>query len=275
MNKQREILYGFRKEVLLSEAPKEILLDIVFDEIEKQVNYAENSENNNDKTTGFNKDALLHWLNMTFPLAFIESDLTENGEFLSGEKLVKKVYSKVENAYNAKEAVEDLDSLRHLERYMILDAVDRLWQEHLYAMDGLRSGIMLRSYAQKDPLVEYKHEAFEMFSAMMNDMNQEILNNMFRSATRIEAFEQLFANLPQELIHKEIEQFENENSGYSQIAAHHMQQQQQQQMMAAEGLGYDDEMAHIETYHRDDSKVGRNDPCPCGSGRKYKKCCGK
>ena len=269
MNKQREIIYGFRKEVLMSETPKETLLDIVYEEIEKKVNFAANAEN---KEAEFNKEGLLHWLNTTFPLAFIQSDLKNGETFLAGEELIKKIYSKIEDAYTAKEAVEDEESLRNLERYIILDPVDRLWQEHLYAMDGLRSGIMLRSYAQKDPLVEYKHEAYEMFSRMMNDLNQEILNNMFRSATRIEAFEQIFANLPQELIHKEIEQFGNENTGYSQLAAQHMQRQQQEgHEMPPE---YAD-MMKVETYHRDDSKIGRNDLCPCGSGKKYKKCCGK
>jgi preprotein translocase subunit SecA len=266
MNKQREILYGFRKEVLLSEEPKEILLDIVHEEISKNVDLAGNAT---EKKSEFNIDTFLSWLNTTFPLAFIENDLKENGNILAGEELIKKAYSKVEAAYNAKEAVEDEKSLRNLERYIVLDAVDRLWQEHLYAMDGLRSGIMLRSYAQKDPLVEYKHEAFDMFSSMMNDLNQEILNNMFRSATRVEAFEQIFANLPQELIHKEIEQFGQEQSGYSQVAAHHMQQAEQGEMPP------EYEEMTVETYHRDDNKVGRNDTCPCGSGRKYKKCCGK
>ena len=265
MNKQREILYGFRKEVLMSDEPKEILLDIVYEEVEKNVNSVTNATDKQDSST----ESLLGWLNNTFPLAFIESDLKNDNIFLAGEELIKKVYSKVEEAYNAKEAVEDKESLRNLERYIVLDAVDRLWQEHLYAMDGLRSGIMLRSYAQKDPLVEYKQEAYDMFASMMNDLNQEILNNMFRSATRIEAFEQIFANLPQELIHKEIEQFGHEQSGYSQVAAHHMQQAQGELPQ-----DYDD-MIKIETYHRDDNKVGRNDSCPCGSGKKYKKCCGK
>jgi preprotein translocase subunit SecA len=274
MNKQREILYGFRNDVLMSDQPKEILLDIVYDEIEKKVVQTDNTQDKKDRKDELDVEVFLNWLNATFPLAFTENDLKENGVILSGEDLIKIAYAKVEAAYDAKEAVEDEDLLRNLERYIILDAVDRLWQEHLYAMDGLRSGIMLRSYAQKDPLVEYKHEAFDMFSAMMNDLNQEILNNMFRSATKVEAFEQIFANLPQELIHKEIEQFGDEQTGYSQVAEHHMQQQQQLQAQGEMSSEYD-EMMKIATYHRDMSKVGRNDMCPCGSGRKYKKCCGK
>ena len=266
MNKQREILYGFRKQVLMTDEPKEILLDIVHEEITKNVNQTAGATGKNEES---DKISLLNWLNSTFPLAFIESDLKDGETVLLGEDLIKKVYSKVEMAYDAKEAVEDVDSLRNLERYIILDAVDRLWQEHLYAMDGLRTGITLRSYAQKDPLVEYKHEAYDMFASMMNDLNQEILNNMFRSATRVEAFEQIFANLPQELIHKEIEQFGQDQSGYSQVAAHHVEQDQGE---VPPGF---DEMMRVDTYHRDDTKVGRNDLCPCGSGRKYKKCCGK
>ncbi|MCF7790931.1 MAG: preprotein translocase subunit SecA [Victivallales bacterium] len=267
LNKQREIIYGFRKEVLLTDTPREILLDIVYDEIGKKIDLFEEAT---DKNTDFDYDSFLNWLNTTFPLGFIKSDLQDSeSNLLRGEELNKKAYTKVEDAYKAKEAVEDQESLSNLQRYIILDAVDRLWQEHLYAMDGMRSGIMLRSYAQKDPLVEYKHEAFEMFTSMMNELNQEILNNMFRSATKIEAFEQIFANLPQELIHKEIEQFGQDKSGYSELAAQHMQGQEDEMPENYE------EALRVETYHRETAKVGRNDPCPCGSGKKYKKCCGK
>ncbi|MCP4180374.1 MAG: preprotein translocase subunit SecA [bacterium] len=273
MNKQREILYGFRKEVLLTETPKEILYDIVDDEIRAHLELA--ASNNSNHESGYDKEALINWLNMTFPLGFVESDLYGEGnkkEILEFEKLAEKLFHKVEAAYEAKESVEEEDAIRRLERHIILDAVDRLWQEHLYSMDGLRTGINLRSYAQKDPLVEYKHEAYTMFTAMMSDLNQEILNNMFRSATSIEAFEQLFANLPQELIHNEIEQFGMGAGNVSpQLPPEAMANMdgmpvEQQEPIDVEPL--------VTNYRRDTQKVGRNDPCPCGSGKKYKKCCG-
>jgi preprotein translocase subunit SecA len=273
MNKQREVLYGFRKEVLLSETPKDILFEIVDSEIAAHVELAMSDKR---KDVEFDFEGLLSWLNTTFPLGFIEKYLHKDGveQLLTPEEMCKNLCEKVESAYAEKESIESQESIRGLERHIMLDAVDRLWQEHLYGMDGLRTGISLRSYAQKDPLVEYKHESFDMFAGTMADMNQEILNNMFRSATSLEAFEQLFASLPQELIHREIEQFGQIAGPKQQVQAGSMQQISEG-MTGGEASSEFIEAAQPVTYQRDVSKVGRNDPCPCGSGRKYKKCCGK
>lgn len=284
MNKQREIIYGFRKEVLFSENPKEILLDIVDSEIKNNIKLATSSPG--AKETGFDEETLLSWLNTTFPLGFTKKNIRiENSDsLLDTDAMAKELYKKVETAYTAKESVENPEAIRRLERHIILDAVDRLWQEHLYAMDGLRTGISLRAYAQKDPLVEYKHEAFNLFSLLMADLNQEILNNMFRSATTILAFEQLLASLPQEFIHREIEQFGMANPATvgipgrpAQTAMPHglLPQVPPEMMMTGtpEGIGMPEEK--LTPIRRDMTKVGRNDDCPCGSGKKYKKCCGK
>ena len=170
MNKQREVLYGFRKEVLLSETPKDILFNIVEDEISAHIESVAASKTQQD--VDFDSELLLTWLNTSFPLGFTTKDICKEGTeiLLSPDEMGQKLYSKVEEAYAAKEAVENPESIRGLERHIILEAVDRLWQEHLYGMDGLKNGITLRSYAQKDPLVEYKHESFDMFSGMMVDM---------------------------------------------------------------------------------------------------------
>jgi preprotein translocase subunit SecA len=214
---------------------------------------------------------LLSWLQMTFPIGFSEKDLdSKETDPKTGapapadpDKLTDRLFAKVENAYVQKESMENPESLRWLERHIMLDALDRLWQEHLYAMDHLRSSIGLRAYAQKDPLVEYRHEAYRMFNSLTRDINQEILNNMFRSATSLAAFERLFASLPQMLIHESID-----NPGQAEAEA------------GAQGPipGQDappelDQEIKI-TFKREMPKVGRNDPCPCGSGKKFKKCCG-
>jgi preprotein translocase subunit SecA len=170
------------------------------------------------------------------------------------EELLKNLVGKVELAYKQKESLEEPESLKWLERNIILEAVDRLWQDHLHAMDHLRSSIGLRAYAQKDPLVEYKQEAFKMFHELMQEINQEILSNMFRSATSLAAFENILSSLPQNLIHESIDQF----GGAPQEAVN----------------GPEEEMDIQITFRREAPKVGRNDPCPCGSGKKYKKCCG-
>jgi preprotein translocase subunit SecA len=87
--------------------------------------------------------------------------------------------------------------VKSLERYIILNAIDRLWQEHLYAMDALREGVYLRGYAQKDPLIEYKTEAYDMFVELMANIKNEVLNNLFRSTSNLQAFENFLATLPQ------------------------------------------------------------------------------
>ena len=285
MNKQREIIYGFRKEVLFSESPKEILLDIVDSEIKNNVNLATTGPG--AKKTGFDESTLLSWLNTTFPLGFSKKDIrSDNTEsLLDIEEMAKKLYKRVETAYAVKESVENQEAIRRLERHIILDAVDRLWQEHLYAMDGLRTGISLRAYAQKDPLIEYKHEAYNLFSTLMADLNQEILNNMFRSATTILAFEQLLASLPQEFIHRGIKQFGMANPAAAgsgrrtqpPAMPHNMPQVPPEMMlgMAQEGMQGMPTEEKLSPILRGMAKVGRNDDCPCRSGKKYKKCCGK
>ncbi|HBC86855.1 MAG TPA: preprotein translocase subunit SecA [Lentisphaeria bacterium] len=263
MNKQREVLYGFRKEVIQSDNPKEILFDILDSEIEARVEEA--FEYSGKIVVSFHSEELLAWLNSTFPLGFTAKDFsTHNEDGIPDRNLVlKTINERVSNAYTIKCSLETPDSQKWLERHTLLEAIDRLWQEHLYAMDHLRSSIGLRAYAQKDPLNEYKQEAFKVFDALMTEIYQEILTNMFRSATTLAAFEKLLASLPQNLIHDQIDQFGG--TGGEQAAAQAGPEGQPAEISAE---------PHI-TFVRNTPKTGRNDPCPCGSGKKYKKCCGK
>ncbi len=266
MNKHREVIYGFRKDVLLSEEPRIQLFEIVRDEVESRLDEA--YLNSGKSEVGVDLDVLLTWLNAVFPIGFSRKDLgvQDNGAPPEREILCEKIMNKIETVYKVKSELETPESLKWLERSIILEAVDRLWQEHLYAMDHLRSSINLRAYAQKDPLVEYKHEAYKIFSELMREINQEILMNMFRSATTIAAFEKLFASLPQQLIHDQIAQFGTSSSATASTSA-------------AAPPGEEGGEAPAEemqmTFSRNLPKVGRNDLCPCGSGKKYKKCCGK
>jgi preprotein translocase subunit SecA len=258
MNKQREVLYGFRKEALLTDTPKDLLFSIVDQEVEARINDSFLASQNSEEP--FDRDVLIGWLNSTFPLGFTSEDVPldpESKQPGDTEELMKKLVGKIENAYAEKEKLEDADSLKWLERNIILEAVDRLWQDHLHAMDHLRSSIGLRAYAQKDPLVEYKQEAYKIFHELMQEINQEILSNMFRSATSIAAFENILASLPQNLIHESIDQFGGAPSEGEQAAGE-----------------MPEDMDIQITFKREAPKVGRNDPCPCGSGKKYKKCCG-
>jgi preprotein translocase subunit SecA len=146
-----------------------------------------------------------------------------------------------------------------MERYILLNAIDRLWQEHLYAMDALREGVYLRAYGQKDPLVEFKSEAFEMFTALMGTIKNEVLHNLFRSTSNLMAFEQFLSSLPQLLTAPD----ETGEATHTQLAGG--------AELRSDSAGLDDVFARVSA---EAPKVGRNDPCPCGSGRKFKGCCG-
>jgi len=255
MNKQREVIYGFRKQVLLSDAPREVLIELVDGEVEEAVYSATVSQPGGE----LNAPQLLNWLNTTFPLGFKQKDLMPGGTTVGNdlEKLLDRIMDKIKAAYAEKQSTMEADTAQWLERHVMLDAIDHLWQEHLYTMDHLRSSINLRAYAQKDPLIEYKQEAFKTFSTLMKSIHQEILGNMFRaSVASLSEFEAFLASMPQEYIHEELGQF-------GEVSDNPPQEE------AAE-----EETINI-TFKRELPRVGRNDECPCGSGKKYKKCCGK
>ena len=270
MNKQREVIYGFRKETLFNDNCRELIFKIVDTAVFRHIEEAVAAAGKNS-ATGINADHLLAWLNNTFPIGFEEDKVIlykANGT-VNEDATCDAIVERIREVYQMKEAAEDPEGLVWLERHLILNAVDRLWQDHLYAMDNLRSSIGLRAYAQKDPLIEYKQEAFKMFESLMEEIDQEILNNMFRSATSFEAFEQLFSNLPMTEIHQQLGQFAADQT----IEA-------TPEMMSgtpeAGGMEMSEQEPEINiTFRHDVPKVGRNDPCPCGSGKKYKKCCGK
>ncbi len=152
--------------------------------------------------------------------------------------------------------------MRHLERMILLQVVDSRWKDHLYAMDSLREGIGLRAYGQRDPLIEYQHEGYGMFMDMIDRIKEETLEYLFRVQTvQEEAKSAVFDFSKQNLVHEEKSQFQDVPSEEGGQAAMSYAGQLPEQK--------------AETYKREEPKVGRNDPCPCGSGKKYKKCCGE
>jgi preprotein translocase subunit SecA len=158
-----------------------------------------------------------------------------------GHELARKIHA----AYEAKEKELGPDLLRYLEKMVMLRTIDTLWKDHLLAMDSLREGIGLRGYGQKDPLIEYKREGFEMFAEMMHRCKQDVLEHLFR--VQVVAGEQ-----PPPVMERP-----------RRPPALTLNRGEQ----AAEGN-------EDKTVRRTADKVGRNDPCPCGSGKKYKKCHG-
>jgi preprotein translocase subunit SecA len=170
----------------------------------------------------------------------------------------------IRKAYDIKISFENPDALKEVERFTILSAIDKLWQEHLYEMDSLRHSIGLRAHGQRDPLIEYKAEAFKIFDELMVNVKTEICHNIFRSASSMKAFEDFLRNIPPTTRHDTPSAFDDKNppdkSGKpSDIVSE-----------AADDLSKPKPKPK-----RTGPKVGRNDPCPCGSGKKYKNCCGR
>src|SRR5580700_1697037 len=188
MNMQREVVYTWRNDVIDTEDPRSEIFEVIDEAVPNKVKeYLEGEEPN---YTG-----LLNWVNVTFPLGLNK----ERAQFetRSVDENTKFLIEKIKDAYQRKSSHEEPTAVKSLERYIILNAIDRLWQEHLYAMDALREGVYLRGYAQKDPLIEYKTEAYDMFVELMANIKNEVLNNLFRSTSNLQAFENFLATLPQ------------------------------------------------------------------------------
>ena len=236
-----------------------------------------------EKGGGFSKSALLAYLNATFPLSFKDEELTagisEDGRLTSADDLTLQIVDRIEEAYKERNADLPEEQVQYLERHTVLEAIDRLWQEHLYAMDGLRSSMSLRVYAQKDPLVEYKQEAYKIFKTLMDQIYHDVANNLFRvTMTRLATLEEILATLPQELIHQTFGQFDGGSITVSspELGQGMLNLPPLPGMLPPEqGEPVAEESAPQSPVHRTAPKIGRNDDCPCGSGKKYKKCCGK
>jgi preprotein translocase subunit SecA len=188
MNKQRQVIYEYRNEALNTDETRALLYETLDQGIpEKVKQYLIVEDGVADA------DSLVGWVNITFPVQMKRSDLPEDTRDIAG--FSDKIIAKIKATYELKAATETPESLRELERYMVLGAIDRLWQEHLYGMDSLRDGVHLQQMAQKDPLVEYKKSAYEMFSALMGNINSEVMQGMFRTTTDLKAYEQLLEQL--------------------------------------------------------------------------------
>jgi preprotein translocase subunit SecA len=269
MNKQREVIYALRNEALETSEPRTLIFEIVDEVVPERVReYLEPGDGSDP-----NPDGLLHWVNTTFPLALSRASANLDSRTL--EENSQFVIEKIKTAYGQKVQHEESEAVAGLERYILLNAIDRLWQEHLYAMDGLREGIYLRSYGQKDPLVEYKAEAYEMFSQLMGSIKSEVLSNLFRSTTNLMAFEQFLATLPLGLNAADPGQI----GGVRPPGPGPIPRRENLGLTGAQTAGNGDGEGEVELVIPQRQKtvttVGRNEPCPCGSGKKYKNCHGR
>jgi preprotein translocase subunit SecA len=238
MNQQREVIYRQRRELLRGDDVHENIMDIIMEESEKiAADFAEDRALPEEWNWKGISDAIFQRFNFRFK-ALDENTL--NG--LTQEGLAQEIHEQALAAYQLREASFGAADLRHLERIVMLQTVDNLWKDHLLSMDHLKEGIGLRGYAQQNPLLVYKKEGFEMFQEMIGRIKSETISILFR----IQLAEP--ASLEQ------------------------MQKKQDNELVYSGG---DDTPAKKKPVRRSDDKVGRNDPCPCGSGKKYKKCCGQ
>ena len=255
MNNQREVVYGTRNDIIESANPRELIYESIDEAIPTRVKMFLDSPDP-DEEQDF--QGLLQWCNSTFPLGLTEENssfetrsIDDNAEFVA---------AKVKELYEMKTAHEDPDHLDDLERSVLLGGIDRLWQEHLYNMDALREGVHLRAHGQKDPLIEYKTEAFSMFQELMENIKGEVLVNLFRSTTNLDAFHQFLQGLPM-------------NQG-GEIPGTAISHSGNSGAMSPTGDPELEDRIKLPVT-RSQPKVGRNEPCPCGSGKKYKQCCSR
>jgi preprotein translocase subunit SecA len=276
MNKQREELYGFRNRVLHGDDTRDIIFDIIEEvTIERVEGHLSQIDDTEDTDGGLRP--LDEWVNLTYPVGLDQAELEKayrNGTeepsvgsiydgLTAGQFAVcRRIIDAVHSVYEIKIAAEEAGSLAQGERYTVLTAVDRLWRDHLYAMDGLRQSVHLRAYGQKDPLVEYKTEARDMFEELMVHIKEEVCKNVFLTASSLESVQHFLRSLPTQASHQMASAFGLDTS-----------------MINASSDVVSEVNSEVSAEQkarpvRSGPRVGRNDPCPCGSGKKYKKCCG-
>src|SRR6266513_150407 len=270
MNNQREVVYTYRNEVIDTEDPHKLVYEVIDEAVPAKVTEYLGTGASGDEP---NHAGLLNWVNTTFPLGLTKqkAEFETRGPEANAQFLIEKI----KDAYQRKSSHEEPTAVKSLERYIILNAIDRLWQEHLYAMDALREGVYLRAYAQKDPLIEYKAEAYDMFVELMANIKNEVLHNLFRSTSNLQAFENFLATLPQFLL-RETAPGAGSDGASTGTAKRPASVRTNTPTSATRALEPENgEYAIDLPVRRGGPKVGRNEPCPCGSGKKYKNCCGR
>ncbi|HVU32558.1 MAG TPA: preprotein translocase subunit SecA [Opitutaceae bacterium] len=279
LNQQREVVYGIRNGAIHSERPKDIIFEQIQEEVESRIEAAGFGDKGGP--TQVTLESLLGWLNQHFPISVRIDELKGNDP----TQLAATLIERIKRAYAVKESVEIPEALGSLERYVVINAIDHHWQEHLTEMEELRRSIGLRSYGQKDPLVEYKAEAYTYFEELMKNVRLQICTGLFRSASNLESFENMLALLSRSA--RTVGPDESAAGGSiasgravaaaaaaPQITTTVTSSGPSAPPNGSNGEGEEEIQLPKVTVRRQLPKVGRNDPCPCGSGKKYKHCHG-
>jgi preprotein translocase subunit SecA len=237
MNQQREMIYQHRQQALGEESLRPVIEEMIGEKAEEIVErYSEEKTPPSEWDLKGMRDAIFEQFN--FRMGLDPASL----EGVSQEKLADQLQEAAVRRYEEKRDTIGAQDFREIERIVMLQTVDNLWKDHLLSMDHLKEGIGLRGYAQQDPVMVYKKEAFEMFQDLIYRIKEETLKILFRIQI-------------------------TESSPVEELA-----EPKEQEMTFSHG---DASQHKKQPVKRDGRKVGRNDPCPCGSGKKYKKCCGQ
>jgi preprotein translocase subunit SecA len=242
-NDQRKVIYEQRNELLedgdMGETIAAIRNDVVNDIISEYIPPESLEEM-------WDVPGLEERLRADFQVELPLQQWLDEDDKLFEEKLREKIHAEIDAAYQAKVDMVGEDVMRQFEKAVMLQSLDNHWKEHLAAMDYLRQGIHLRGYAQKNPKQEYKRESFELFAAMLDNLKAEVISLL--SKVKVQAQEDVDA----------------------------VERQRAEQAAKATKTNEDNQPAGtVRVGNRTEPKVGRNEPCPCGSGKKYKQCCGK
>ncbi|KRB90463.1 preprotein translocase subunit SecA [Noviherbaspirillum sp. Root189] len=258
-NDQRKVIYQQRNELLESQDVSELVASLrqgVFTDLFRSFVPAESMEEQWD-IKGLEAALSGEW-QLDVPL----STMLEAEPDLTDEDLLERVIKAANDAYTAKVDVIGKDAFAGFERSVMLQSIDTHWREHLAALDHLRQGIHLRGYAQKNPKQEYKREAFELFGQMLDLIKNEVVRIVM--TVRIQSREEIDA-AEEELSHSQVENLHFQHADFNPDAA-------PEELLAPVATAND---ARRQSVADGLPKVGRNDPCPCGSGKKYKQCHGK
>ena len=284
MNKQREAVYGLRRRLLEGTDQKDLILEdyvasILADQLEEYCPEKAHADDWNIKSL---RDAIFTRFGVDFIAEGIKSETLSRGE------LGDAIFAKLKERYEAKEKLIGPEAMRHHERMIMLSVIDQQWKDHLLSMDHLKEGIGLRGYGQHDPLVEYKKESFEMFEAMMQRFQEDTVRYLYlmqilerppespgggapasppagqgpEAGVAVRRGGDGNGRRPPRMVSTSADELEES-------FMRRKRRELEQARMAGGG-----DVQQVQQVVRGQEKVGRNDPCPCGSGKKYKKCHG-
>jgi len=245
-NEQRKIVYKFRNELLNPEFD----IGAKIDEIREEYVHDRLSQ------AGIFEGGVPEDFNLEKFVKIVQEEMGEvldvkELEGLEYPELAEKIVEKLKASYDAKMGVLDKELRQEIERELYLKELDDAWREHLYAMDNMKTGIRLRAYNQKDPLVEYKKESFNLFTELIDDIKFNTIKTLHSIQFKVESAEEEAERLARQL--------EEEKKAQEALMNFNMSDEDSEERIAGTS----------------EKKIARNDPCPCGSGKKYKQCCGK